>query len=303
MAGCVGHPQGCAVPETVRQPAQSAAPIGVGQQVSYLVSQESFMTSNTPSIFNFHNHEIRVIKVNGEPWFVASDVAEALGYRDATNAARNLGEHQKSDTQIASTSSNGSTQMRSVTIISESGLYRLVLRSRKPEAEAFSDWVTGEVLPSIRKTGSYQVGQQQELAIDETAESIRRDSIGSIIERLTSRVQQSNTYPVEVFMPLVNAVLRKAGLDFVHRSGHSVLPISFAQELEDRLASLGRVFHPMTSPHFHDVIAIRRILSGMDPKTGMKDERCTPMLTAPSPRLEPELRRSRSKSFPVSAPL
>lgn len=113
-----------------------------------------------PSVFNFANHPVRVVTVDGAPWFVASDVAEALGYRDAANAGRILADHQKADTQIVSTSPDGTEQRRSVTIINESGLYRLVLRSRKPEAERFSDWVTGEVLPAIRKTGRYEAAPQ-----------------------------------------------------------------------------------------------------------------------------------------------
>lgn len=111
--------------------------------------------SAPPAIFNFNSHSVRVVMRDGEPWFVCSDVADALNYRDAEVAARHLGAHQKADTPIRCTSSNGTEQARTVTIINESGLYRLVLRSRKPEALAFSDWVTGEVLPSIRKTGGY----------------------------------------------------------------------------------------------------------------------------------------------------
>lgn len=112
-------------------------------------------SATVPTIFQFGSHEVRIIMRDGEPWFIASEVAQALGYRDAANASRNLADHQKADTQIVSTSSNGTQQARTVTIINESGLYRLVLRSRKPEAEKFTDWVTGEVLPAIRKTGSY----------------------------------------------------------------------------------------------------------------------------------------------------
>lgn len=104
----------------------------------------------SPSIFNFGSHAVRIILRDGEPWFVASDVASALGYRDAANAARNLKDHQRGTHNL---STLGGVQK--VTIITESGLYKLVLRSRKPEAEEFSDWVTGEVLPSIRKTGGY----------------------------------------------------------------------------------------------------------------------------------------------------
>lgn len=101
--------------------------------------------------FTFKTKSVRTVILDGEPWFVASDVAAVLGYRDAHNAGRQLAEHQRG-THLVSTPKGGSQK---VVIINESGLYRLVLRSRKPEAEAFSDWVTGEVLPSIRKTGSY----------------------------------------------------------------------------------------------------------------------------------------------------
>lgn len=110
-------------------------------------------TAATP--FEFRNHSVRVVMRNGEPWFVAADVAAALEYRDAEKASRSLPERQKAATRIVGISSNGTQQARSVTIVSEGGLYRLVLRSRKPEAEAFTDWVTDEVLPAIRKTGAY----------------------------------------------------------------------------------------------------------------------------------------------------
>ena len=96
--------------------------------------------------FNFGAHAVRIVVRNGEPWFVASDVAEALGYRSPKDAAASLGDHQKGSGLVRTP---GGEQR--LTIINESGLYRLVLRSRKPEAEKFSDWVTGEVLPSIRK--------------------------------------------------------------------------------------------------------------------------------------------------------
>lgn len=122
-------------------------------------------TAATP--FEFRNHSVRVVMRNGEPWFVAADVATALEYRDAANAARSLPERQKADTRIVSTSSNGTKQARSVTIVSEGGLYRLVLRSRKPEAEAFTDWVTDEVLPAIRKTGSYNTAPAKAQLLDD----------------------------------------------------------------------------------------------------------------------------------------
>lgn len=106
--------------------------------------------SQSVTPFQFHAHAVRVITRDGEPWFVATDVAAALGYRGAANAARCLADHQRGTHNLSTPGGN-----QTVTLINEPGLYRLVLRSRKSEAVAFSDWVTGEVLPTIRKTGSY----------------------------------------------------------------------------------------------------------------------------------------------------
>ena len=117
--------------------------------------------------FDFHSHAVRVVMRDGEPWFVAADVANVLGYRNAPDAARSLPDHQKG-TQIVRTPGGD----QSMTIISEPGLYRLVLRSRKPEAEAFTDWVTGEVLPSIRKTGSYSTAPAKAQLDDQTLYAI-----------------------------------------------------------------------------------------------------------------------------------
>lgn len=100
--------------------------------------------------FNFHSATVRTIVQDDAPWFVAHDVAMALGYRNASDAARNLDEDEKG-TQIVRTPGGD----QALTIINESGLYALVLRSRKPEARAFAKWVTSEVLPAIRKTGTY----------------------------------------------------------------------------------------------------------------------------------------------------
>ncbi|MDH1766522.1 Bro-N domain-containing protein [Comamonas aquatica] len=102
------------------------------------------------STFNFGAHTVRVIVRDGQPWFVATDVAMALGYSSPKDAAEHLDADEKGS---AITRTPGGDQR--VTVINESGLYALVLRSRKPEARKFAKWVTGEVLPSIRKTGSY----------------------------------------------------------------------------------------------------------------------------------------------------
>lgn len=111
---------------------------------------------STPALFEFEALPIRVLtKPNGNLWFVAIDIAAALEYRDAANMVRNLDEDE-SDTHIVSIrSESGFTQNREVLIVNESGLYSAIMLSRKPAARRFKRWVTAEVLPSIRKTGSY----------------------------------------------------------------------------------------------------------------------------------------------------
>lgn len=109
---------------------------------------------NEIQIFNFHNNEVRVVNVNNEPWFVAKDVAEILGYSETEKMTRRLDDDEKTTLPFRGTGSNYQTN---ITIINESGLYNAVLGSTKPNAKRFRKWVTGEVLPSIRKTGKYAV--------------------------------------------------------------------------------------------------------------------------------------------------
>lgn len=101
--------------------------------------------------FNFSGAEIRVITdAQGEPWFVAKDVADLLEYSDTDKAIRTHCKASKTyPVEMAG-------QVRHVKAIPERDLYRLVMRSQMPAAEAFEEWVVGEVLPSVRKTGSYQ---------------------------------------------------------------------------------------------------------------------------------------------------
>ena len=109
-------------------------------------------TEIVPQVFNNAEFgQLRVIKASdGEPWFVAKDVCNALGLANVGQAVLNLDGDEKGIT-IADTLGG---QQKLITI-SESGFYRLVLKSRKPEAKAFQRWVTHEVLPSIRKEGGY----------------------------------------------------------------------------------------------------------------------------------------------------
>lgn len=97
---------------------------------------------------------VRTTMINGDPWFVASDVCKALEI-DAT-ATRRLDDDEKNTLRLT----QGTSGNPNVTVINESGLYSLVLGSRKPEAKAFKRWITHEVIPKIRKTGGYILGSE-----------------------------------------------------------------------------------------------------------------------------------------------
>jgi len=102
--------------------------------------------------FSYQEKEIRVIEdQEGNPWWVAKDICEILGYADHNSAVRN---HLDDDEKGMHTAQTPGGKQELITV-NESGLYTLMVKSTKPEAKPFRRWVTSEVLPSIRKTGSY----------------------------------------------------------------------------------------------------------------------------------------------------
>lgn len=98
----------------------------------------------------YKNSPVRIVEKGGEPWFVAKDVCDILALGNPRSSIALLDEDERGVHSMDTPS--GKQEMG---IISEAGLYSLILRSRKPEAKAFKRWVTHEVLPSIRKTGAY----------------------------------------------------------------------------------------------------------------------------------------------------
>lgn len=108
---------------------------------------------NELQIFNSEEFgEIRTVTIDNEPWFVGKDVATALGYKNTADA---IGKHIDTDDKLTSQIAIAG-QRRDVVVINESGLYALIFGSKLDSAKRFKHWVTSEVLPTIRKTGSYQ---------------------------------------------------------------------------------------------------------------------------------------------------
>lgn len=105
---------------------------------------------NTPQIFNFEQNEVRTLLVNEVPYFVANDVAKTLGYKNPSKATN---DHCKKSILARGNDSLG--RLQEFKVIPESDVYRLVIKSKLPNAEKFEEWVMEEVLPQIRKNGSY----------------------------------------------------------------------------------------------------------------------------------------------------
>jgi anti-repressor protein len=109
---------------------------------------------NALQIFNYQEKQIRTVLKDGEPWFVAKDVCEILELGDTSKAVSRLSDSMKGTNSIPTPGG-----YQEVLIVSEAGVYKLVFTSRKPEAEKFTDWLAVEVIPQIRKTGSYLPAQ------------------------------------------------------------------------------------------------------------------------------------------------
>jgi len=106
------------------------------------------------SIFDFNENPVRILDQGGEPWFVAADVCRVLEIGNPTEALRNLDEDEKMT--LSNPEGRAGIGAQSYNIISESGLYALIFKSRKPQAKAFRKWVTAEVLPAVRQSGRYE---------------------------------------------------------------------------------------------------------------------------------------------------
>lgn len=108
---------------------------------------------NQLTTFNYENQTFNTIVINGEVWFPANQLAKSLGFANPRDALKNHVEEK--DVAKADTLTKGGNQ--SISYVNESGMYALIFGSKKPQAKHFKHWVTSEVLPTIRKTGQYQI--------------------------------------------------------------------------------------------------------------------------------------------------
>lgn len=152
-------------------------------------------TQIKPSIFNFESDcQVRAIIIDGAPWFVAMDVCRAIGIANHRDAVRKLDSDEKG---VGSTDTLGGEQ--ETTIISESGLYTLILRCRDAVTPGtipyrFRKWVTGEVLPQIRRTGRYV---REELSPADKAQKVVASFMPAILEAMKTEEKQEYSAPLK----------------------------------------------------------------------------------------------------------
>jgi prophage antirepressor-like protein len=128
---------------------------------------------NELQLFNFEGKDVRAIDINGVGYFIGKDVCDVLEHSNPSSAIARLDEDEK--IKVDPKQYLGSNSNQELWLINESGLYSLVLSSRKPEAKRFKRWVTGEVLPSIRKTGNYGMVNSKESKIERLVTIIEQD--------------------------------------------------------------------------------------------------------------------------------
>lgn len=150
--------------------------------------------------------QVRTVTIDGEPWFVAKDVADALGYSNSRDAlARHVDDEDKTSVVIPDTGSNYKSK---ATLINESGLYSLVLSSKLPTAKKFKHWITSEVLPAIRRTGGYIANTETmtDAEIMSKALLIAKQTIENREQRIHSlEAETERMKPKEIFADAVSA--------------------------------------------------------------------------------------------------
>lgn len=177
---------------------------------------------NNLQIFNYNGNEVRTIQKDGEPWWVLKDVCGILGISKYRDTASRLDEDERGSVRVDTP--GGEQEM---TVVNESGLYNVILRSDKPEAKPFRKWVTSKVLPSIRKHGAYMTPQKIEevllnpdtiikLATELKAEQEKRVALESKVEQDKPLVAFANSVSVAKTSILVGELaklLKQNGVD------------------------------------------------------------------------------------------
>lgn len=173
--------------------------------------------------FTYNSAQVRTVEKGGEPWFVLKDVCDILGLSNPSRVAERLDEDERSNFKLG--------RQGDVNIISESGLYNVILRSDKPEAKPFRKWVTAEVLPTIRKTGSYGVKPEKPNKALEIKEMNAKVRLSNQLLKL-SKVETLSTEYKNILAAKAAEVL----------TGTQLIPLPKSQQKMYSAGEIGKMF-------------------------------------------------------------
>lgn len=177
---------------------------------------------NEINVFNYEANEVRTVEKNGEPWFVLKDVCSVLELSNPTIVAQRLDSDERTKFNLG--------RQGLTTVINESGLYSVILRSDKAQAKPFRKWVTSEVLPSIRKTGGYKIKQEQS---DLKAQMLKTREENVKIRKAQLMYKLSR----EVQIPTYKAVLQSHITELL--AGEMLLPLPKLERLTYSAKEIG----------------------------------------------------------------
>ena len=184
--------------------------------------------------FNFSGQGVRIITINDEHWFVGKDVADILGY---SNSRKALSDHvDDEDKGVTKSDTLGGNQ--NITIINESGLYSLILKSKKPEAKQFKRWVTSEVLPTIRKHGAYMTDKKAQ-------DVLHGNGLADLLIQAGEQIKSLEFDKQQLQVELEEVREKTTYLDLILESPDDILTTQIAQDYGYSAVSFNRILHDL----------------------------------------------------------
>ena len=184
--------------------------------------------------FNFSGQNVRIITINDEPWFVGKNVADILGY---SNSRKALSDHvDDEDKGVTKSDTLGGNQ--NITIINESGLYSLILKSKKSEAKQFKRWVTSDVLPTIRKHGAYMTDKKAQ-------DVLHGNGLADLLIQAGEQIKSLEFDKQQLQVELEEVREKTTYLDLILESPDDILTTQIAQDYGYSAVSFNRILHDL----------------------------------------------------------
>ena len=180
--------------------------------------------------FNFSGQDVRIIAINDEPWFVVADIAKVLGASNSRSLAQMVDEEDKGKQSLHSGSD--------ATIVNESGLYTILLRSNNPQAKPFRRWVTSEVLPTIRKHGAYMTDKKAQ-------DVLHGNGLADLLIQAGEQIKSLEFDKQQLQVELEEVREKTTYLDLILESPDDILTTQIAQDYGYSAVSFNRILHDL----------------------------------------------------------